>query len=111
MAAGVFVNVGFYHDGYDMLEIGRNVRIGPYVRVLTASHDIGPPTQRCLIDVVGGAVLIEEGCWIGAGVTILPGVTIKRGCVVSANSLVASNTRADGLYAGTPARRVRDFDD
>jgi maltose O-acetyltransferase len=109
MAAGVFVNVGFYHDGYEKLDIGRNVRIGPFVRVITASHDIGPEDQRCLIDVVGGPVVIEDGCWIGAGVTIMPGVRIAKGCVIGANSLVFRSTRANGLYLGTPAQRVRDL--
>jgi maltose O-acetyltransferase len=42
----VFINIGFYHDGYELLDIGRNVRIGPHVRIITASHEIGPANQR-----------------------------------------------------------------
>jgi maltose O-acetyltransferase len=109
IGTGVFINVGFYHDGYDLLRIGDNVRIGPYVRIITATHDIGPPSQRGMIEVVGKAVEIEQACWIGAGVTILPGVTVARGCVVAANAVVHETTDADGLYAGNPARRVRDL--
>jgi maltose O-acetyltransferase len=107
---GVFINVGFYHDGYEALEIGPNVRIGPYVRVITATHDIGPPEQRGMIEVVGKPVCIEEACWIGTAVTILPGVVIARGCVLAAGAIVYETTQADGLYAGNPARRVRDLD-
>lgn len=107
---GVFINVGFYHDGYDRLDIGRNVRIGPYVRVVTATHEIGPSHQRGLIEVVGKPVRIEDACWIGAGVTILPGVVVQRGCVVAANSVVYETTEPDGLYAGNPARRVRELE-
>jgi maltose O-acetyltransferase len=107
---GVFINVGFYHDGYDELEIGRNVRIGPYVRIITATHDIGPPEQRGMIEVVGKPVRIQDACWIGTGVTILPGVVIKRGCVVAAGAVVSKTTEADGVYAGIPARRIRDLD-
>lgn len=110
MGPGVFVNVGFYHDGHEWLEVGCNVRIGPYVRVLTATHDIGPPHQRCLIDVIGKPVKIGDGCWIGSGVTIMPGVTVSKGCVIAANSLVVKSTQPNGLYMGTPARRVRDLD-
>src|ERR1700712_1291072 len=58
---GVFINVGFYHDGYDHLEIEDNVRIGPFVRVLTATHDIGPSLQRGRIEVVGKPVCIKDG--------------------------------------------------
>ena len=107
---GVFINVGFYHDGYDQLEIEDNVRIGPFVRVLTATHDIGPSLQRGQIEVVGRPVCIKDGCWIGSGVTILPGVTIARGCVLAANSVLFEDTEADGMYAGNPARRVRELE-
>jgi maltose O-acetyltransferase len=110
-APRVFINIGFYHDGYEMLDIGRNVRIGPFVRVITASHPIGPSTQRAPMAVTGGPVHIKEGCWIGAGVIILPGVTIGEGCVIGAGSLVSRSTRANGLYMGVPARRVRDLDE
>ena len=106
----VFINVGFYHDGYDSLYIGDNVRIGPYVRVITATHDIGPPEQRGMVEVVGKPVVISDACWIGAGVTILPGVTLGRGCVVAAGAVVHESTPGDGLYAGNPARRVRELD-
>lgn len=105
----VFINVGFFFDGADALIIEDNVRIGQFVRVITATHEIGPPWQRCIIDAVKRPVRIERGCWIGSGVTILPGVTIRRGCVIGANSLVRTSTEANGLYVGTPARRVRDL--
>ncbi|WP_348642258.1 DapH/DapD/GlmU-related protein, partial [Methylobacterium sp. WL7] len=55
-------------------------------------------------------VSIEDGCWIGANVTVMPGVTIKRGCVIGANSLVVESTDEDCLYYGTPARRIKNFE-
>ncbi len=110
IGSGVFINVGFYHDGYDELLIEDNVRIGPYVRILTATHEIGPSQQRGLIEVLGKPVSIRDGCWIGAGVTILPGVTVGRGCVLTTNSVIFEDTEPDGMYAGNPARRVRDLD-
>ena len=103
----VFINVGFFFDGVARLTIEADVRIGQFVRVLTGSHDIGPPTQRCLLDVVAAPVRIERGCWIGAGSIILPGVTIARGCVIAAGSIVLKSTSPDGLYAGNPARLIR----
>lgn len=107
---GVFINVSFFFDGYDALRIGQNVRIGQFVRIITASHDIGPSFQRGLVETYGRPVTIEDGCWIGSGVTILPGVTIEKGCVVAANSVVAETTEANGLYAGNPAKRVRELE-
>lgn len=105
----VFINVGFFFDGADTLVIERDVRIGQFVRVITASHEIGPSTQRCRIEAVTAPVRIEAGSWVGANVTILPGVTIRRGCVIGVGAVVMSSTEPDGLYFGTPARRIRDL--
>jgi acetyltransferase-like isoleucine patch superfamily enzyme len=103
----VFLNVGFYYDGHEELRIGDRVRMGQFVRVITATHEIGPSEQRCLLDVLSGPVEIKDGAWIGSSVTILPGVTVERGCVVASGSIVTETTVPDGLYAGNPARLVR----
>lgn len=105
----VFINVGFFYDGADDAVIEDNVRIGQFVRIITASHEIGPSGQRCTVAAVTAPVRIERGCWIGSAVTILPGVTIARGCVVGAGSLVNTSTEPDGLYIGMPAKRIRDL--
>lgn len=36
-------------------------------------------------------VMIEDGCWIGGGVIILPGITIGKGSVIGAGSVVTKN--------------------
>jgi maltose O-acetyltransferase len=110
IGSNVFINVGFYHDGYDLLTIGDNVRIGPFVRAITATHEIGPSHQRGTVDVLGKPILIENGAWIGAGSVILPGVKIAHGCVVATQAVVHESTAPDGLYAGNPARRVRELE-
>ncbi|NHN87804.1 acyltransferase [Acetobacter conturbans] len=109
MGPGSFINVGFFFDGAASLVIGKNVRVGQFFKVVTATHNIGPENQRCLIEAVLGDVIIEDGCWIGANVTILPGVRIRRGCVIGANSLVRDSTEPNGVYVGSPAKRVRDL--
>jgi acetyltransferase-like isoleucine patch superfamily enzyme len=45
---------------------------------------------------------------VGAGACILPGANIEEGCAIGAMSLVLRPTQAWGIYAGVPARRVRD---
>lgn len=44
---------------------------------------------------------------VGANTVILPGVTIGEGCAVGANSLVKSDCEPWTVYAGSPARPVR----
>lgn len=106
----VFINVGFYHDGYDLLTIGSRVKVGPFLRVVTAAHSVGPSTQRGSIEVSGKPVRIGNGCWIGAGVTLLPGVEVADGCIVATGAVLHESTEPDGLYAGNPAQRVRDLE-
>lgn len=107
---GVFINVGFYHDGCGDLFIGTEVAIGPHVRVITGTHELGSLDRRCGNNV-SRPVRIEQGCWIGAGVTILPGVTIEPGCIVAAGAVVTQSTVSHGLYAGVPAKRIRNLQD
>ena len=110
IGSGVFINIGFSFDGFERLEIGDNVRIGQNVTIITATHDIGPSTQRGMVEVVGKPVTIKRGCWIGSGVTILPGATIGEGCVLAVNAVVMDSTVPNGLYAGNPARLVRELE-
>jgi len=106
----VFVNIGFFYDGYYPLTIGNNIRIGQFVKIITATHDIGPSHQRGLAEVTGNSIEIEDGCWIGCGTIILPGVTVAKGCVIAAGSVLTKSTQPDGLYGGTPARLIRMLD-
>jgi acetyltransferase-like isoleucine patch superfamily enzyme len=39
--------------------------------------------------------VIEEDCWLGGNVCVLPGVTIGRGAVVGAGSVVTKVCLAD----------------
>lgn len=54
-------------------------------------------------------IRIEDGCWIGANVTILPGVTIKAGTVIAAGAVVIHDCDENALYGGVPAKKIRDL--
>jgi acetyltransferase-like isoleucine patch superfamily enzyme len=105
---GTFVNHECYLDAaLGRIEIGRDCRLGPQVMVLTATHDLGDdgavaPDSDYRVTRIGDRV------WLGARATVLPGATIESGCVVAAGAVVAGHCLADGVYAGVPARRLRD---
>lgn len=58
---------------------------------------------------IHGAI-IEDNCLIGMGATILDNAVVASGCIVAANALVLSNARLEpnSVYAGIPARKVKD---
>lgn len=59
-------------------------------------------------DVAYGTVLIARHSIVGAGSVILPNVTFGEGASVGALSLVKSNLQAWGLYAGVPAKKIKE---
>lgn len=54
-------------------------------------------------------VVIRKGAWIGAGCLILPGVTIGKHAVVGAGSVVIKDVPSKTLYAGNPAKKIKDI--
>jgi maltose O-acetyltransferase len=109
IAAGSFINYEVFFDCAAPIDIGRNCQIGMRTLLVTGSHNIGPAAQRAEGELASG-IRIDDGCWLGANVTVLPGVSIGGGCVIAAGSVVTRNCEPNGLYAGVPARRIRDLD-
>lgn len=107
----VGINVLCHLDGAARIILEDNVRIGSGVTILTGTHDIEPSVLRRDLTkpTIAREVKIGRGSWIAAKVTILPGVTIGEGCVIAAGSVVTKNLPPNGLYAGVPAKLVREL--
>lgn len=115
-----FANIGFLKipntRSKEKIVIGRNVSIAPNVTcVCEANANNGREINKYAY-VTGraacrGNIYIEDEVWIGTGVVILPGITIGRCAVVGAGSVVTKNVDAYGVYAGVPARKIRDIRD
>lgn len=104
---GTFVNHDCYLDvARGRIEIGDDCHLAPQVMVLTATHDVdGEGASR---EAAYTTTSIGDGVWLGARVTVLPGAVVEPGCVVAAGAVVRGRLEAGGVYAGVPARRVRE---
>lgn len=97
-------------DGGGTITIEDNVRIGPLVRILSTTHPIENKVPRRVFGIDHDLdTRIGYGCWLGAAVMVMPGVTIAPGCVIAAGAVVAKDTQPNGLYAGVPAKRIREL--
>lgn len=54
-----------------------------------------------------GTTFIEDDVWIGASCIIISGVTIGKGSVVAAGSVVTCDVPACEIWAGIPARKIK----
>ena len=108
LGRGTFVNMRCVFDNWAPISIGANCYLGMGVSLVTSTHELGPSGQRAGA-VSGKPIVVGDGCWIGANAIVLPGVTIGPGCIIGAGAVVSKDCEPDGLYAGNPARRVRDL--
>ena len=108
IGSGCWIGTQCAFDTTAAIEIGDNVFIAQRADFITATHEFGPSSKRAGKQL-HQPVRIGDGCWVGARVTILPGVSVGAGCVLAAGAVVTRDCEPNGLYAGVPARRVRDL--
>ena len=90
--------------------------LSPNVVIAAGSDDYlsGIATPMIPIEYKGnveiGTVEINQHCIVGANSTILPNVVLSIGSSVGANSLVNSNLMSWMLYAGIPAKIIKERD-
>jgi acetyltransferase-like isoleucine patch superfamily enzyme len=56
---------------------------------------------------IKGSVIINENCWIGEGVSIMPNITLGKNCIVGSNSVVTKSFPPNSIIAGNPAKIIR----
>lgn len=98
--------------------IGDNVFFGPNISLITALHSLIAKERELYFDEEKGYITDREygkpinigsNCWIGANVTVLPGVNIADNVVVGAGSVVTHDLASGAIYAGNPAKKIRDI--
>ncbi len=97
----------FFHSAGG-IRIGKNVGIGPGVKVITSYHK----EEGIDIPILFSAkefkpVVIGDDSDIGTGAIILPGRTIGRGAQIGAGSVVTKDVVDYAVAAGNPAKLLR----
>lgn len=106
--AGSFINNQVYFDA-GPIKLGTNVTVGPRAMFVTGNHGIGPSARRAA-DGAHRGITVGAGAWIGAGVIVLPGITVGAGSIIGAGAVVTADCLPDSVYAGVPARKLRDLE-
>lgn len=68
----------------------------------------GPTVPVAFTNVRHADVYMGKHVLVGSGSIVLPGVTLEEGVAVGALSLINRDCKAFGIYAGNPARRIKE---
>lgn len=120
----ITIGDNFYIGKYSIIEcdaqIGNNVIFANYVSLIGRYdhhfQQLGTPirlaTQIRDKDYdwkgLGQKIIIEDDVWIGLGSIVLSGLTIKTGSIIAAGSVVTKDVEPYSIYAGNPAKKIRD---
>lgn len=91
-------------DGRNGIKFGKNVWIGPDVKIISMNHDINNYHKY----VKAKHIIIKDNCWVGAGAIILPEVELGQHTIVAAGAVVTKSF-ADGnqVLGGNPAKVIK----
>ncbi len=91
------------------IKIGKGCLIGPNFFVTDSDfHGIGYD-DRCNGNYECAPVVIEDNVFIGDNVRILKGVRVGCGSVIGSGSVVVKDVEPMSVYAGVPARKIKDI--
>ena len=96
------------------VSIGEYSTLSPGVVLVAGSDDYvgGIATPLVPMEVKGdvelGAIHLKKHCLIGSNSVVLPNVTFGEGAAVGALSLVKADLKPWVLYAGIPAKKIKD---
>ncbi len=107
IGSSVFIGHGCQFNCNTQIIIGDNCLIASGTIFVDTGHEIAMGSDINKQPLTLGEITIEEGVWIGTGCRILKGVTIGKGSVIGAGSVVNKSIPEYQIWAGTPARFIR----
>lgn len=113
---GNYVHVAVYSSliGKGRIVLSDFCNVSSRVSIYSSSDDYSgatmtnPMVPEAFTNVLHAEVRLGRHAILGSGCVVLPGVVIGEGVAVGALSMVSENCRAFGIYAGTPAKFVKE---
>ena len=96
--------------GQGGLTIGKYCAIASGVIIYTQTNEdsMKNGTPLVLQPTRYSPVFIRDGCWLGAGVKIIPGVILGEGAFIGAGAVVISNIPPKVIAVGIPAKILKE---
>ncbi len=116
IAIGQHVHIAVYSSliGAGRIQLDDFCNVSSRVSIYSSSDDYSglsmtnPTVPEQFTGVEHADVVLDRHVIVGAGSVILPGVHLQEGVAIGALSLVKGSCDAFGIYAGNPAKRVKE---
>jgi putative colanic acid biosynthesis acetyltransferase WcaF len=99
----VWIGEDAWIDNLAHVTIENNVCLSQGVYLCTGNHDWSHPDFNLKV----APIYIQESSWIAAKSVISPGVTIGRGAVLSLGGVAVHSLEPMTIYAGNPAKAIK----
>lgn len=90
------------------LTIGNHCLIAGGVKICGVQHGRAGDIPMRHQPAEAAPIVIEDDCWLGMGVIVMPGVTIGRGSVIGAGSVVTKDIPPGSVAWGSPCTVRKD---
>jgi acetyltransferase-like isoleucine patch superfamily enzyme len=105
-----YVGEGVYFDLADVVVLEDDVVVSAEAAFITHS-DVNRSAALARTFPRGCApIVVRRGSWLGFRAVLAHGVTVEPESVVAAGAVVTREVTVRGVFAGIPARRVRELD-
>lgn len=102
------IGYGSFLQASGTITIGSNTLLGPHCVYLASTHSISESKPISQMPLIRGSVTIQNNVWLGANITVNCNVTIETGSIIGANSFVNKDIPAKQVWAGSPAKYIKD---
>jgi len=95
----VWIGENVWIDNLSDVTIGSHVTLSQGCLLLTGSHD----AARESFDFLSGAIVLEDGVWVGAKAVVAGGVRCGTHSILGINSVAEGDLEPYTIYKGNPA--------
>jgi len=112
---GCYIDSYFRSSGDNVIGNNCTLRFGSTIarKVFVRDNVFISPNVMTVYSLPDGskseATVIGEGVFIGTAAVLAPNIVIKTGSIIGANAFVNKSILEKGIYAGNPARKIRDL--